>query len=72
MKKILREHTVATVSALVVVFVVIIVSFYGWGISYLIAAMNKVNSGQSASGSVQHFDIKDASQLNYHGTLPQS
>jgi hypothetical protein len=72
MKKILREHAIAIVSMLAFIFVIIIVLFYGWGISYLIAAMDKVSGGQSAGESVQHFDIKDASQLNYHGALPQS
>lgn len=71
MKKILRNHSLVVLVSLAVIFLVMIVSVYAWGVDYLVTAVGKANIQRSAATAPPRFDIGAAAKLDYRDTVPQ-
>jgi hypothetical protein len=72
MKKILKSHMFSILVGLAIVFGVVIIGLYGWGISYLISAINQLNNNKPTGNAAAQFNIAGAAQLNYRGILSQA
>jgi hypothetical protein len=71
MKKILKNHSLFVLAGLASIFLVIIIGFYAWGVSYLVATISEANIQQEAPGGTPHFNISAAAALDYRGALPK-
>jgi hypothetical protein len=69
MKKLLRNHPVASLTSLAVIFLGTIIGFYIWGTGYLILVEKEVESQQANNGSVAEFNLGGAAKLDYRGAL---
>ena len=70
-KKIARAHPEALLIGLVVVFFVIIVGFYFWGVNTIVTTVNQALNYTPPQSSVG-FDLRGASQLDYRGLASTS
>jgi CHASE3 domain sensor protein len=71
LKIFLRKHVGSLLAIIVLVFLLIVVGSYVWGIGYIANEANQAaNSSPSANQTIQ-FDISDAAKIDYRGTLHQ-
>jgi hypothetical protein len=68
MKKILHSHPNIVIGTLAAVLVVILVSFYSWGIGDVFAQMGRALASPSAQSAVG-FDLPGASKLDLRGLM---
>lgn len=69
MKKILRNHPEAVLTALAVVFAVLIVGAFSWGIGEVAGLVSATVGTNSANQQGVGFNLKAAEQLNLRGLV---
>ncbi len=68
-KKIWRQHPEATLTALAIIFLAIIIAYFSWGIGDLTTEINRAaNTAPSVPGAAG-FDLKGAQSLNLKGLV---
>lgn len=72
MQKIFREHSVAVLATLVIVFLAVMIGYYTWGVGYLLTSENKVEKQNATQTQIPEFNLEAAAQLDYRGTMSSS
>lgn len=72
MEKIYRNHLVAILAGLAVVFLVVIIGYYIWGVGYLLMSEDVAEKTATTSSQIPQFNLDAASKLDYRGLLATS
>lgn len=67
MKIFLRTHVNAILFCLAILFLVLVVGYFVWGVGYIIMEFGQANTSNVAAAPAPSFDLQDAAQLDYRG-----
>lgn len=69
MKKILRKQPEAILIILAIVFLVIIIAYFSWGIGDVVGEVNRASNASTSGGGNVSFNLKDAQALDWRGLV---
>lgn len=67
MSTFLKKYTNAMLVGLTVLFLVLIIGSFVWGIGYLVTELNPPATGSQTGNAVQGYDLAGAASLDYRG-----
>ena len=71
MKPLLKNQVNAVLASAALLFIILIIGAFVWGIGDLFALANRANQGSGNQNPAPSFDLAGAAKLDYRGTMPQ-